>query len=46
MVSRLIDDLKEVRDDILERYRGVVQRIPEIAAGVVELKKKPWWKFW
>jgi hypothetical protein len=44
-LERVVDDLNEIRDDVLEQYRGVVRRIPEIAAGVAA-PRKPWWKFW
>jgi hypothetical protein len=39
-------DMDRDMDDVLKRYVGVIDRIPEIIQGVVDDKKKRWWKFW
>jgi hypothetical protein len=42
-LDEILDDLAEIREEILVTYAGVTQRPPEIRGAA---SNKPWWRFW
>lgn len=44
-LDRVVDDLDEIRAEILAQYGDVMARMPDIVASTAK-RTKPWWKFW
>jgi hypothetical protein len=44
-LDRVVDNLNEVRAEILAQYGNVMERMPGIVTSTAQ-QRKPWWMFW